>query len=114
MSLVVPIDALAGATDEDPNGGNSTTGKSGTAVLSTQQAIDLKKAVAEAISNAFHVMASSQVDAGSFGSDEVRRSQTLLGVGDCIDVRCIGRCQLCQRRCFVLARGWSGDFHQRW
>ncbi|EIM86259.1 uncharacterized protein STEHIDRAFT_122193 [Stereum hirsutum FP-91666 SS1] len=69
-AIDIPIDALAGANDEDANGGNSTTGKSGTAVLSTQQAIDLKKAVAEAISNAFHVMASSQVDAGDFGTDE--------------------------------------------
>lgn len=68
----VPIDHLAGHDDAAPLGGNSTTDfDPSTAVLSTQQAIDLKKAVQLAIGQAMALIASKQVDAGATGQDSV-------------------------------------------
>ena len=71
---LVPIDRLAGHDDTAVDGGNSTSSfDAATAVLSTQQAIDLKKAVQLAIGQAMALIASTQVDAGAFGQDSVSR-----------------------------------------
>ena len=67
--IVVPIDALAGHVDESALGGNST--KAAGALLTDQQAFDIKKVVQNAIEQAFVIMASSQVDAGANGQAEV-------------------------------------------
>lgn len=65
-AIDIPIDALAGHVDEAALGGNSTTPKN--AVLTTQQAVDLKKAVQNAIAQALTIMAEQgEVDAGKFG-----------------------------------------------
>ena len=60
---------VAGHDDAAAKGGNSTTPTG--AVLTTQQAIDLKKAVQTAIGNAMELLASTQVDAGAGGQDSV-------------------------------------------
>jgi hypothetical protein len=65
-AIDIPIDALAGHVDEATLGGNSTTPKE--AVLSAQQAIDLKKAVQNAIAQALTIMSQQEeIDAGKFG-----------------------------------------------
>ncbi|KIY72900.1 hypothetical protein CYLTODRAFT_366625 [Cylindrobasidium torrendii FP15055 ss-10] len=59
-AIDIPIDGMAGHTDADPNGGNSTTGfNKANAVLTTQQNVDLKKAVQLAIENAMGALAAS-------------------------------------------------------
>ncbi|KAG9100541.1 hypothetical protein FS749_014618 [Ceratobasidium sp. UAMH 11750] len=58
-ALNVPIDLLAGQDDTSPNGGNSTTAKN--AVLTVQQADQLKAAVKDAISRAIEMMATGAV-----------------------------------------------------
>ncbi|KAI0028188.1 hypothetical protein K488DRAFT_11351, partial [Vararia minispora EC-137] len=67
-AIDIPIDRLAGHDDAGVNGGNSTA-PAANAVLTTQQAIDLKKAVQLAINQATALLASSQVDAGSNGQN---------------------------------------------
>ena len=67
-AIDIPIDRLAGHDDAAAKGGNSTTAAAG-AVLTTQQAIDLKKAVALAINQATALLASTEVDAGTGGQD---------------------------------------------
>lgn len=67
-AIDIPIDALAGHVDESALGGNST--KAAGALLTDQQAVDIKKAVQNAIEQAFVIMASSQVDAGANGQAE--------------------------------------------
>ena len=67
-AIDIPIDRLAGHDDAAAKGGNSTAAAAG-AVLTTQQAIDLKKAVQLAISQATALLASDEVDAGAGGSD---------------------------------------------
>ncbi|KAH7340643.1 hypothetical protein B0J17DRAFT_766598 [Rhizoctonia solani] len=58
-ALNVPIDLLAGQDDASPNGGNSTTAKN--AVLSVNQAEQLKVAVKDAVSKAIEMMATGGV-----------------------------------------------------
>ena len=67
-AIDIPIDRLAGHDDEAAQGGNSTAAASD-AVLTTQQAIDLKKAVQLAINQATKLLASTLVDAGANGQD---------------------------------------------
>ncbi|ETW81403.1 CRISPR-associated protein 1 [Heterobasidion irregulare TC 32-1] len=67
-AIDIPIDALAGHVDESALGGNST--KAAGALLTDQQAVDIKKAVQNAIEQAFIIMASTQVDAGANGQAE--------------------------------------------
>ncbi|KAI0642411.1 hypothetical protein C8Q79DRAFT_1003269 [Trametes meyenii] len=66
-AIDIPIDRLAGHDDDALLGGNSTTPKGAT--LTTQQAVDLKKAVALAIEQALDLMASDEIDAGKNGQD---------------------------------------------
>ncbi|THH15433.1 hypothetical protein EW146_g5035 [Bondarzewia mesenterica] len=66
-AIDIPIDAFAGHIDESALGGNAT--KAAGSILSDQQAVDLKKAVQDAIESAFDIMASAQVDAGANGQD---------------------------------------------
>ncbi|KAI0676010.1 hypothetical protein C8Q78DRAFT_1007647 [Trametes maxima] len=66
-AIDIPIDRLAGHDDDALLGGNSTTPKGAT--LSTQQAVDLKKAVQLAIEQALDLMASPEIDAGKTGQD---------------------------------------------
>ncbi|EPQ56561.1 hypothetical protein GLOTRDRAFT_115770 [Gloeophyllum trabeum ATCC 11539] len=65
-AIDIPIDKLAGHDDFAAKGGNSTEA-SKDAVLTTQQAIDLKKAVQLAIDSALIVMANGNIDAGKQG-----------------------------------------------
>ncbi|KAG8739951.1 hypothetical protein FRC12_016157 [Ceratobasidium sp. 428] len=58
-ALNVPIDLLAGQDDTSPNGGNATTAAN--AVLTVQQADQLKAAVKDAISKAIEMMATGTV-----------------------------------------------------
>ncbi|KAG8685455.1 hypothetical protein FRC09_014726 [Ceratobasidium sp. 395] len=58
-ALNVPIDLLAGQDDASPNGGNATTAAN--AVLTVQQADQLKAAVKDAISKAIEMMATGTV-----------------------------------------------------
>ncbi|KZV68076.1 hypothetical protein PENSPDRAFT_687550 [Peniophora sp. CONT] len=73
-AIDIPIDRLAGHDDNAAQGGNSTTPTN--AVLTTQQAIDLKKAVQTAIGNAMELLASTQVDAGAGGQDSAITDKT--------------------------------------
>jgi hypothetical protein len=66
-AIDIPIDAFAGQIDDSPDGGNSTTANG--AILTLQQAVDLKKAVQGAIAAALSVMSAAQnvsVDATGF------------------------------------------------
>lgn len=67
-AIDIPIDAMAGHDDAALLGGNSTDPKG--FPLTTQDAVNLKKAVQLAIEQALDLMASDEVDAGSFGQDE--------------------------------------------
>ncbi|KAM0756518.1 hypothetical protein T439DRAFT_352194 [Meredithblackwellia eburnea MCA 4105] len=64
-AIDIPIDALAGLNDEAATGGNSTSGKTGTSVLTVQQAFDLKSAVQKAIAAALAVLSNDVADTGS-------------------------------------------------
>ncbi|KAI0630658.1 hypothetical protein C8Q77DRAFT_1219566 [Trametes polyzona] len=66
-AIDIPIDAMAGHDDAALLGGNSTTPKN--APLTTQEAVDLKKAVQLAIEQALDLMASDEIDAGKNGQD---------------------------------------------
>ncbi|TFK52077.1 hypothetical protein OE88DRAFT_1502016 [Heliocybe sulcata] len=69
-ALDIPIDNIAGQNDFSAKGGNSTT-VAKNAVLTEQQAIDLKKAVNLAVNSAIQVLANAQnIDAGKEGQDE--------------------------------------------
>jgi hypothetical protein len=69
-AIDIPIDALAGHDDAAALGGNSTGSAPG-AVLTTQQAVNLKKAVAAAIEQALIIMSNDdQIDAGAAGTSE--------------------------------------------
>jgi hypothetical protein len=71
-AIDMPIDRLAGHEDTAVNGGNSTAAaSSGTSTLTTQQAVDLKKAVQLAITQAITLLANTQVDAGAGGQSSV-------------------------------------------
>jgi hypothetical protein len=61
---------LAGHDDEAALGGNSTAPAKG-ALLTDQQATDLKKAVKVAIAQAITIMADQEVDAGALGQSTV-------------------------------------------
>ncbi|KAI0351353.1 hypothetical protein OH77DRAFT_1411246 [Trametes cingulata] len=67
-AIDIPIDAMAGHDDAALLGGNSTNPTN--APLTDQQAVDLKKAVQEAIAQALDLMASPEIDAGANGQDE--------------------------------------------
>ncbi|KAI0364672.1 hypothetical protein BV20DRAFT_824946 [Pilatotrama ljubarskyi] len=67
-AIDIPIDAMAGHDDAALLGGNSTTPTN--APLTDQDAVDLKKAVQEAIAQALDLMASDEIDAGANGQDE--------------------------------------------
>ncbi|RPD63022.1 hypothetical protein L226DRAFT_565196 [Lentinus tigrinus ALCF2SS1-7] len=66
-AIDIPIDAIAGHDDAALLGGNSTTPQG--ASLSTQEAVDLKKAVQLAIEQALDLLASDEIDAGAGGQD---------------------------------------------
>ncbi|KAF5350276.1 hypothetical protein D9758_007808 [Tetrapyrgos nigripes] len=66
-AIDIPIDAFAGQIDSAANGGNSSTAPD--AILTKQQAVDLKKAVQNAIANVLIAMSQAQnisVDATGF------------------------------------------------
>lgn len=65
--FLVPIDAFAGQNDQADTGGNSTAAlNTKTAVLTTQQAVDLEKAVKIAIEGAIDVLAAGAVSTSGF------------------------------------------------
>ena len=67
-AIDIPIDAMAGHDDAALLGGNSTDPKG--FPLTTQDAVNLKKAVQLAIEQALDLMASDEVDAGASGQAE--------------------------------------------
>ncbi|KAI0315269.1 hypothetical protein OF83DRAFT_1085071 [Amylostereum chailletii] len=67
-AIDIAVDSFAGVSDEALLGGNSTTADP-SAPLSPQNAVDLKKAVQLAITQAMTLLSSSEVDAGKFGQD---------------------------------------------
>jgi RecA/RadA recombinase len=69
-AIDIPIDKLAGHDDEATLGGNSTK-PAANAVLTEQQAVDLKKAVQNAIEQAIVIMSKQdEIDAGAGGQAE--------------------------------------------
>ncbi|KAH9926268.1 uncharacterized protein BXZ73DRAFT_102951 [Epithele typhae] len=67
-AIDIPVDRLAGHDDASATGGNSTAAAAG-ALLTEQQATDLKKALRTAVEQATRLLSSPEVDAGAFGQN---------------------------------------------